>query len=107
MLNAANDRFTHAIRIAETHFAFCRVHVYVHRRGIKLKKEERNRVLSFHKGGVVAFANSPGEQTAFNRTTVHEHELLSAGLSAQTCLPGKTADSNLGRSSVTDFDETL
>jgi hypothetical protein len=106
-LNAANDRFTHAVRITETHFAFCRVHVYIHRRGIQLKKKERNWVLPFHERGVVAFANRPCDQTAFNRAAIYENELLTAGLSAQTCLADKSADSNLERSSVTDFDQAL
>ena len=44
----------------KTDFAFCRVRIYVHRLGIELKKQERNRVLSFHQSSVVSLANSPG-----------------------------------------------
>ena len=81
--------------------------IYVHSRGIELEKKERNRILPFHESSVVALTNSPGHETAFYCAAVYEHELLTARLSAQTCLPDKTADSNFGRSSVTDLDEAL
>ena len=83
------------------------MHIYIHSAGIELKKKERNRVLPFHKGCVVSFADGPGNKTAFNRPAVYEHELLAAGLSAETCLTDKTTDSNFGGRSAVHFDQTL
>ena len=98
LLNAANHRLAHAVGIAKTDFAFCRVHIYIDSAGIELNKKECNRILPFHKSCVVAFADGPGDKIAFNRPAVYEHELLAAGLSAETCLTDKTTDSEfLGR----------
>ena len=107
LLNAANHRLAHTVGIAKTHFAFCRVHIYIDSRGIELNKKERNRILPLHKSRVVAFADGPGDKTAFNRPPVYEHELLAASLSAETCLTDKTTDSNFGRRSAVHFDQAL
>src|SRR5437762_8097191 len=53
LLNAANHRLAHAIGIAETHFALCRVHIYIHSAGIELNKKKSNWVLPFHESSVV------------------------------------------------------
>ena len=63
---------------------------------IELKKKECNRILSFHKSGVVTFAYRSSNQTAFNCPAVYEHVLLAAGLSAEACLTNKTSDSEFG-----------
>src|SRR5438094_9804718 len=107
LLNAANHRVAHAVGIAETHFALCRVHIYIHSAGIELNKKKRNWVLPFHESSVVAFADGPGDKSAFDRPTVYNHELLAAGLSAETCLTDKTTDSNFGESSAVHFDQAL
>src|SRR5512132_294273 len=107
LLNAANHRLAHALGIAKTDLALCRVHIYIHSAGIELNKKKRNWVLPFHESSVVAFADGPGDKTAFNRPAVHEHELLAAGLSAETCLTDKTTDSNFGRGSAVHFDQAL
>ena len=49
------------LRIMKTDFAFCGVSIYVHRCGMGLKKQQRNRVLSFHQSRVVSFTNSSGK----------------------------------------------
>src|SRR4029450_13275503 len=94
LLNATNHPLAHAIWIAKTHFAFRRVHLYIHSAGIEFNKKERSRVLPFHKSRMVAFADGPGNKTAFNRPAVYEYQLLAAVLSAETCLTDKTSDSN-------------
>ena len=63
-------------RIAKTHFAFCRVNIYIDTRRIKLEKEERNRILPFHESRMVAFTHSGSDEAAFNRATVYKNELL-------------------------------
>ena len=107
LLNAANHRLAHALGIAKPDFALCRVHIYIHSAGIELNKKKRNWVLPFHESSVVAFADGPGDKTAFNRPAVYEHELLAAGLSAETCLTNKTTNSNFGGRRAVHFDQTL
>src|SRR5262249_15771766 len=107
LLDAANHRLAHAVGIAKTHFAFCRVHIYVHGAGIDFKKQKRNRVLPFHKSRVVAFAHGPSDKTAFDRPAVSEHELLASVLSAQTSLTDKTTNSNFERGIAVHFDQPL
>ena len=46
-------------------------------------------------------------KTAFDRPAVYEHELLAAGLSAETCLTDKTTNSNFGEHRAVHFDQTL
>src|ERR687888_154637 len=58
VLNRMNDCLAYCGRIAKAHFAFCRVNVYVHRRGIDLEKKKRYRKLTFHQSGMIALADS-------------------------------------------------
>ena len=83
------------------------MHIYIDSRGIELNKKECNRILPFHKSCVVAFAHGSGDKIAFNRTAVHEHELLAAGLSAEACLTDKTTDLNFWRGSAVHFNQAL
>src|SRR6266513_946868 len=94
LLNAANDRLAHSVGIAKTHLALCRVHIYIHSAGVELEEKKRNRVLPCHK-------------TTFDRPAVYEDELLTAGLSAHTCLTDKTTASDFRRGSAVHFDQAL
>jgi hypothetical protein len=107
LLNAANYRLAHAVGIAKTHFSLCRVHIYIHSAGIELNKKERNRILPFHESSVVAFSDSTGDETAFDRPAVYEQELLAAGLSAESCLTNKTTDLNFWGGSAVHFKQAL
>src|SRR5437667_1478139 len=107
LLNVANHRLAHAVGIAKTHLALCRVHIYIHSAGIELNKKKRNWVLPFHESSVIAFADRPGNKSVFDRPAVYKHELLAAGLPAETCLTDKTTDSNFGGRSAGHFDQPL
>src|SRR5438874_895630 len=98
VLNAANDRFPNRGRITKPHFALCRVNIHIDNRWIELKKQERNRILSFHKSSMVALTDSGSDEVAVNGAAVYKDELLRSGLATHACLPDKTADSNLRRS---------
>src|SRR5262249_45753188 len=100
-------RFAHSGRIAKTHFAFCRVNIYIDTRRIEVEKKERNRILPFHESRMVAFTDSAGDKAAFNRATVYKNELLRSGLPAQTSLSDKAADPNPLRTSACCFNQSL
>ena len=51
--------------ITKTHFALCRVNVYVDSRGIEFNKEKGNRILTFHQRSMVALADSRREKMRF------------------------------------------
>src|SRR5262245_11019555 len=107
LLNTVHHCLAHAVRITKTDLAFSRVDIYIDSAVVDLKKKERNRVLPFHKSGVVAFADGAGDQAAFDRTAVYEHELLAARLSAETCLTDETTDSNFRAGISVHLDQTL
>src|SRR3954454_10667297 len=107
LLNASNHRFAHTIGITKTHFAFCRMHIYIDSFGIELNEKERNRILSLHQSCVIAFADSSSDKVAFNRASVYEHELLAATLPAETCLTDKTTDLNFWGGSAVYFNQPL
>jgi len=91
-----NDRLPNSGWITKTHFAFCRVNIYVNTRRIEFEKEEADRILPFHKSGMVAFADNGRDEAAFNRAPVYKDELLCPGLAAQAGLSDKAADRILG-----------
>ena len=107
MLDAPSHRLAHAVGITKTDFAFCRVHIYVDSRGIELNKKKCNRILPLHKSRVVTLADAARDKIAFNRTSVHEHELLAAALPAKTCLTDKTTDLNFWGGSTVHFNQPL
>jgi len=94
LLNAADDRFTHRSRIAETHFAFCRVNVYIDCGWIEIEKKKRDRILPSHERGVVAFPDSGSDDAALDGAGIYKNELLRARLPAQAGLTDEPADLN-------------
>src|SRR5919198_1834726 len=84
--NCGNDRFMHAVWVAEPDFAFGRMHVHVDRCGIEMQKEKRDRELAFHERGVIAFAQSGRNERAFHRAAIDKDKLLGAGLAADAGL---------------------
>ena len=94
LLNTADDRFTYCSWITETHFALCRVHVYIDCGWIEIEKKKRDRILPSHERGVVAFPDSRGNDAAFDRAAVYKNELLRARLPAQAGLTDEPADLN-------------
>src|ERR1051326_6296612 len=99
LLNAMNHDLAYAGGIAKAHFAFRRVNIHIDTARIEFNKKKRDRVLPFHKRRVVAFADGPSDEAAFNGAAIYEHELLAAVLSTQTCLTNKTADFDFRRGS--------
>ena len=73
-----NNRFTDCSRIAKTHFAFCRVNVYVDRRGIDFEKEATDRVAPFHQRRVIAFHQGEIQTAILHRAFVDEEMLILA-----------------------------
>ena len=86
LANRFDDRFPNAGRIAKAHFPLGRVHIHIHRGGIELEKEKRDRKLPLHERGVVALAQGGREHRAFNGAAVDEDELLRAALPAHSRL---------------------
>src|SRR5438034_6870118 len=97
LLNRVNKRFTDCSRIAKTHFTFCRVNVYIDRRGIDFEKEERYRILAFHQSGVITLAECSREKRAFNGAAIYKDKLLRPCLPAQSCLADKSSCANISR----------
>src|SRR5437588_9017617 len=95
-----NNRLPNSDRVTKTHFAFCRVNIYINTRRIDLEKKERDRILPFHESGMVPFTDSGSDKAAFNRATIYKQELLRPGLAAQAGLPDKATNPNLGRTSA-------
>ena len=107
--NRIDHRFAHRIRIAKPDFAFGRMHVHIHRRRIEIEKQERNRELTFHEGGVIALAKRGRQQRTFDGATIHENELLRARLPAHPRLPDQSADPDFRRIvfRLFDVEETI
>ena len=93
-----DDRFAHSSHIPKTDFTLCRVNVYIDGAWIEIEEKKRNRILPFHQGGVITFADGGGYEAALDRTAVHKNELLRASLPAQARLPDEPADLNFGGS---------
>src|SRR6266487_3107065 len=107
LLDRVNNRFTDCSRIAKTHFAFCRMNVYVDRRGIDLEKEERYRILAFHQSGMITLADSCREKSAFNGAAIYKDELLRPCLPAHSCLPDESSYANILRSRAVYLNKPL
>src|SRR4029450_11371525 len=89
-----NDRLPDCGGITKTHFALCRVNVYVDSRRIEFQKEKGNRILTFNKRSMVALTDSRRKKRAFNSAAVYKNELLSPRLPAQSCLADKSPYAN-------------
>jgi len=89
-----DDRLPDCSGITETHFALCRVNVYIDGGWIEIEENKRDRILSFHERGVIAFADSRGNNPAFDRAAVYKDELLRPRLPTQTRLADEPADLN-------------
>src|SRR6266508_6178877 len=107
LLNGMNDGFPDCCRIAKTHFAFCRVNIYIDSCGIEFQKEKGNRILAFHQSGMITLADSCCEKPAFNGTAVYKNELLRPGLSTQSCLTYKSTYANISRRRAIYFNKAL
>src|SRR4029077_1455403 len=98
-LHCLDDRLTNSGGIAKTNFAFRRMDVDVHFAWIQINKQKSNRKLSAHESGVITFAQGCGQDSALNRASVYENELLCSRLPAH---PGSTDPaSNLNATSIT------
>src|SRR6266567_1349374 len=96
-----NDRLPDCGGITKTHFALCRVNVYVDSRRIEFQKEKGNRILTFHERSMVALTDSRCEKRAFNGAPVYKNQLLRPCLPAQSCLPDKSSCANVeGRCAI-------
>jgi hypothetical protein len=93
-----DNRFTDFRWIAKTDFTLCRVNVYIDGARIEIEEKKRNRILSFHEGGVIAFADGSSNEAAFDRTAVHKNEQLCTRLPAQARLSDQSANLNFGGS---------
>ena len=81
-MNGVDDRLANFCRIAEAHFAFCRMDVHIHVSRVESNGQEGDRVLPFHEGGVVTLSQRVGDDPALNGTAIYKYELLAAGLPA-------------------------
>ena len=71
----------------EFHFAFRRVNVHVHFRGIHFNEQTADRKAPFHQRGVIAFEQREINSAIFHRPPVDEKMLALAGRSRN---PGRT-----------------
>ena len=81
-LHRLDNCLANAGRIAKTNFAFRRMDVDVYFTWIQINEQKRNRKLSAHESGVITFAQGGREDSAFNRASVYENELLCSRLPA-------------------------
>src|SRR5207302_11249912 len=69
-------------RIAKTNDEFDEKDMDVYYARIQINEQKRNRKLSAHESGVITFAQGSGEDSALNRASIYENELLSSRLPA-------------------------
>jgi hypothetical protein len=81
-LHRLDNCLANAGRIAKTNFAFRRMDVDVYFTWIQINEQKRNRKLSAHESGVITFAQGGREDSAVNRASVYENELLCSRLPA-------------------------